>query len=99
MSPLITTISRSYPWMKTPLIVSAPMRVTSGPTLAVAVSRAGGLGFIGPGVKTQDISSDLQTASSLIESLSASQSQPSALQNQPILPVGIGFQLWSDDLE
>lgn len=85
--------------MRTPLIVSAPMRVMSGPTLAVAVSRAGGLGFIGPGVKTQDISSDLQTASSLIESLSASQSQPSTLQNPPILPVGIGFQLWSDDLE
>ncbi|EAW19322.1 nitronate monooxygenase [Aspergillus fischeri NRRL 181] len=99
MSQLITTISRSYPWMKTPFIVSAPMRVMSGPTLAVAVSRAGGLGFIGPGVKTQDISSDLQKASSLIKSLPVSQSQPSTLQNQPVLPVGVGFQLWSDDLE
>jgi nitronate monooxygenase len=99
MSHLITTISRSYPWMKTPFIVSAPMRVMSGPTLAVAVSRAGGLGFIGPGVKTQDISSDLEEASSLIKKLSTPQSQPSVLQNQPVLPVGIGFQLWSDDIE
>jgi nitronate monooxygenase len=99
MSHLITTISRSYPWMKTPFIVSAPMRVMSGPTLAVAVSRAGGLGFIGPGVKTQGISSDLEEASTLIKKLSTPQSQPSVLQNQPVLPVGIGFQLWSDDIE
>ncbi|GIC85879.1 nitronate monooxygenase [Aspergillus udagawae] len=99
MSHLITTISRSYPWMKTPLIVSAPMRVLAGPTLAVAVSRAGGLGFIGPGVKTQDIGADLEEASILIKNLSASQVQPSVLQSQPNIPVGVGFQLWSDDVE
>ncbi|RHZ73694.1 hypothetical protein CDV55_107192 [Aspergillus turcosus] len=99
MSHLVTTISRSYPWMKTPFIVSAPMRVMAGPTLAIAVSRAGGLGFIGPGIKTQDICADLEEALVLIKKLSASQSQPSVLQSQPTLPVGVGFQLWSDDVE
>ncbi|GIJ89430.1 hypothetical protein Asppvi_008370 [Aspergillus pseudoviridinutans] len=99
MSQLVTTISRSYPWMKTPLIVSAPMRVVAGPTLAVAVSRAGGLGFIGPGVKTQDIAADLEEALTLIKQTSASQAQPSVLQSQPVLPVGVGFQLWSDDVD
>ncbi|KAK9322002.1 hypothetical protein V1517DRAFT_353302 [Lipomyces orientalis] len=37
-------LSLLYPWISTPLIVSAPMRVMSGPALAVAISRAGGLG-------------------------------------------------------
>jgi nitronate monooxygenase len=76
------------------------MRVMSGPTLAVAVSGAGGLGFIGPGVKTQDTLTDLREASSLIcksDLLSAAfSSLPAA--DRP-LPIGIGFQLWNDDVE
>ncbi|KXG47019.1 Aldolase-type TIM barrel [Penicillium griseofulvum] len=62
------------------------MKVMSGPALAVAVSRAGGLGFIGPGAKTQDTYDDLEKASSLIR------------QEAGTLPVGIGYQLWADDI-
>jgi nitronate monooxygenase len=73
------------------------MRVMSGPSLAVAVSRAGGLGFIGPGVKTQNMQSDLEEASTLINRARASSAALSA--KNPLLPVGVGFQLWGDDIE
>lgn len=75
------------------------MRVMSGPALAVAVSRAGGLGFIGPGVKTQDIIADLEEASMLINKSRISSSVFNALPSTScILPVGVGFQLWGDDV-
>jgi len=78
------------------MIIGAPMRVMSGPALAVAVSRAGGLGFIGPGTKTQDMLADLKKASSLIEKENMLRA---ATISSPTLPVGVGFQLWSDDIE
>ncbi|KAJ5514263.1 Aldolase-type TIM barrel [Penicillium fimorum] len=82
-----------YPWVSSPFVVSAPMKVMSGPALAVAVSRAGGLGFIGPGAKTQDTSDDLEKASSLIRQGPSTVPTPSST-----LPVGIGYQLWADDI-
>lgn len=69
------------------------MKVMSGPALAVAVSRAGGLGFIGPGAKTQDTSDDLEKASSLIRE-GVSKLPPT----NSVLPVGVGYQLWADDI-
>jgi nitronate monooxygenase len=69
------------------------MKVMSGPALAVAVSRAGGLGFIGPGAKTQDTSDDLEKASSLIR-----QEANKLPTLNSTLPVGIGYQLWADDI-
>ncbi|CAI7598516.1 unnamed protein product [Penicillium glandicola] len=65
----------------------------SGPALAVAVSRAGGLGFIGPGAKTQDTSDDLEKASLLIR-----QEASTIPTFSSSLPVGIGYQLWADDI-
>lgn len=89
-----------YPWVSFPLIVSAPMRVMSGAALAVAVSRAGGLGFIGPRVKTQDMSGDLEEASALINKARTSSSPPAAFHSQDsLLPIGVGYQLWGDDLD
>ncbi|KAI9738047.1 MAG: hypothetical protein M1818_005475 [Claussenomyces sp. TS43310] len=88
-----------YPWASCPFIVSAPMRVMAGPALAVAVSRAGGLGFIGPGIKTQDMIVDLEEASTLINKARASSSGSNVLPStDSLLPVGIGFQLWADDV-
>ncbi|KAJ5818771.1 hypothetical protein N7474_004362 [Penicillium riverlandense] len=72
------------------------MRVMSGPVLATAVSRAGGLGFIGPGVRTQDTAADLAEASTLLQKAPVSSTLSSG---HPLLPVGVGFQLWSDDLD
>ncbi|KAJ5834879.1 Aldolase-type TIM barrel [Penicillium robsamsonii] len=82
-----------YPWVSSPFVVSAPMKVMSGPALAVAVSRSGGLGFIGPGAKTQDTSDDLEKASSLIRQGASTIPTPGST-----LPVGIGYQLWADDI-
>ncbi|KAJ5384671.1 Aldolase-type TIM barrel [Penicillium concentricum] len=82
-----------YPWVSSPFVVSAPMKVMSGPALAVAVSRAGGLGFIGPGAKTQDTSDDLEKASSLIRQGASTVPTPGST-----LPIGIGYQLWADDI-
>jgi nitronate monooxygenase len=82
-----------YPWVSSPFVVSAPMKVMSGPALAVAVSRAGGLGFIGPGAKTQDMNDDLEKASALIQGAANS-----IRTTNSALPVGVGYQLWADDL-
>ncbi|KAI1412134.1 inosine monophosphate dehydrogenase [Hypoxylon sp. FL1857] len=89
-----------YPWASFPFIVGAPMRVMSGPALAVAVSRAGGLGFIGPGVKTQDVAGDLEEATKLISKARISSSLSKAFHStDSLLPVGIGFQVWADDVD
>ncbi|OJZ80523.1 hypothetical protein ASPFODRAFT_147780 [Aspergillus luchuensis CBS 106.47] len=88
---LAPTLCRLYPWTTSPLIVSAPMRVMSGPALAVAVSRAGGLGFVNNAI--QNVAADLEQASSLISS-STLKTVPS-----PHLPIGVGFLLWADDLD
>ncbi|KAL3476581.1 inosine monophosphate dehydrogenase [Aspergillus californicus] len=88
----------AYPWVSAPFIVSAPMRVMSGPALAVAVSRAGGLGFIGPNIHTQDVVADLKEATRLLE-LNKSTTGSRALLPGPLLPIGVGFQLWADNLE
>ena len=87
-----------YPWITHPLLVSAPMPVMSGPALAVAVSRAGGLGFIGPGAKTQDTTDDLKTAASLIQEARSTFGTTSPTPESP-LPVGVGYQLWADDID
>lgn len=91
-----------YPWVSRPFIASAPMRVMSGPALAVAVSRAGGLGFIGPAASAKDVTVNLEEASALVNKVRTSPS-PSASNSvfppaNSCLPVGVGFQLWADDL-
>ena len=88
-----------YPWASCPFIVSAPMRVMSGPALAVAVSHAGGLGFLGPGAKTKDMIVDLEEASIVVKKARISSSVFNAsLSTHSVLPVGVGFQLWADDI-
>jgi nitronate monooxygenase len=89
-----------YSWATSPFIVSAPMRVMSGPALALAVSQAGGLGFIGPGAKTQDTEVDLEQASKLVQQTRASSSTFNKFSpTNSVLPVGIGYQLWGDDID
>ncbi|KAK4118077.1 inosine monophosphate dehydrogenase [Parathielavia appendiculata] len=86
-------LAAAYPWTTAPLIVGAPMRVMSGPALAVAVSRAGGFGFIGPSEKPESTAADLETAKGLIASSGIPQPTGSAL------PVGVGYQIWNGDLD
>ncbi|KAK4233671.1 hypothetical protein C8A03DRAFT_47836 [Achaetomium macrosporum] len=86
-------LAAAYPWTKAPLIVGAPMRVMSGPELAVAVSRAGGFGFIGPGETPEVTAADLETAKGLVEASGIPQSGSAST-----LPIGVGFQLWNGNL-
>jgi nitronate monooxygenase len=86
-------LTASYPWTKSPVVVGAPMRSFAGPALAVAISRAGGLGFIGPGPKTENTLQDLETATELLEKPSFDSPKRGAT-----LPVGVGFIVWLADL-
>jgi nitronate monooxygenase len=95
-------LAESYPWTTTPLIISAPMRVMSGPQLAVAVTLAGGIGFIGPGLKPEDTAADLAAAKSLLTTTTTTTGTtphlPQALTQHNLLPLGVGYQLWNGDL-
>ncbi|KAN0106063.1 inosine monophosphate dehydrogenase [Hyaloscypha variabilis] len=91
----ITRLISHYPWTTSPLIIGAPMKVIAGPKLAVAVSSAGGLGFIGPGASPSDLSPSLQEASNLI---SSSPSLSKIAKEEGLLPIGVGFQTWAGDL-
>lgn len=87
----------AFPWASSPLIVSAPMRVMSGPDVAVSVSSAGGLGFIGPSIKPADMFPDLEKAESLL-SASPIQHHEKGDKGSALLPIGVGFQTWNGDL-
>jgi len=94
-SRTIARLLSAYPWTTTPFIVGAPMKAIAGPRLAVAVSSAGGIGFLGPGAKPEDLGPALQEATSLI---SSSPSLSKSAKEQGTLPIGIGFQTWAGDL-
>ncbi|KAK5651259.1 hypothetical protein OQA88_12667 [Cercophora sp. LCS_1] len=82
------TLIPKYPWALSPLIIAAPMRLITGPHLALSVARAGGIGFVGPGQTL----ADLKTATSLhFES-------PLPSYTSPKLPLGVAFQMHADSL-
>ena len=98
MMNLAQHLASRLPWTTRPLIVAAPMRVLAGPELAVAVSAAGGLGFIGPNTQTQKMRPDLDRASKLVHNQKERFAADSKLtRTTSTLPVGVGFQLWADD--
>ncbi|KAF4465018.1 2-nitropropane dioxygenase precursor [Fusarium albosuccineum] len=104
MSPVQAALKSSrarlaevFPWVTAPFIVGAPMRVMSGPDLALAVSKAGGLGFIGPGAKPEDTAKDLTAVRELLNKASP-KTLPPKFPSQDVLPVGVGFQLWNGDI-
>ncbi|KAH7324572.1 hypothetical protein B0I35DRAFT_424485 [Stachybotrys elegans] len=90
----LQSLTQFYTWARAPFIVSAPMRVLSGAHLAVAVSRAGGLGFIGPGADPKDTMTELDKARDLLDKDPLK--TPTALD---LLPVGVGFQTWNGNLD
>lgn len=87
-----------YRWMQPPYIIGAPMRVLSGPELAVEISAAGGLGFIGPPLKMASLQTDLGKASELIAGSKLLSAHIGAADNST-LPIGIGYQTWNSDLK
>ncbi|KAF1358109.1 inosine monophosphate dehydrogenase [Lizonia empirigonia] len=85
-------LKAEYPWIQTPLVVGAPMRRIALAELAVGVSRAGGLGFIGAGTSTTSLTTHLLAATSL---LAQSAPLPSA---HSTLPIGVGVINWGAEL-
>ncbi|KAI9664920.1 MAG: hypothetical protein M1821_006368 [Bathelium mastoideum] len=86
-------LQKDYPWTQTPLIIGAPMRLISLAHLAVEVSRAGGLGFIGAGTHPDLLPSLLHTARSLLAADPIPSSKP-----YDVLPIGIGVITWGASL-
>ncbi|KAI9818213.1 MAG: hypothetical protein M1827_000838 [Pycnora praestabilis] len=93
-------LQQSYPWTTTPLICCAPMRLIALAPLATAVSRAGGLGFIGAGSDCSTLEQDLAEAASLLRRSPPSTSSISTASNeQGPLPIGVGFINWGANLD
>lgn len=80
-----------FSWTKAPLIVGAPMRILSGPKLAVKISEAGGLGFIGPGAEPEHLEGSLREVKELLKASPLPKGKP--------LPIGVGIQTWAGDLK
>jgi len=97
----IQRLKAAYPFLQTPIIVSAPMRVFASPELAVATSRAGGLGFIGPGVRPTDLAPKLEKAQELLKQTPVAHASEATQQSSTTtpLPIGVGFQLFDGDLD
>ncbi|GFF93021.1 oxidoreductase, 2-nitropropane dioxygenase family, putative [Aspergillus udagawae] len=92
-------ISDDYPWTASPLIVSAPMAKVAMPKLAVAVSKAGGLGFIAAGYHSDHLEDLLEEAEDLLQEGEADAPAGSETGSSKFLPVGVGFITWSASLE
>ncbi|KAF2842802.1 inosine monophosphate dehydrogenase [Patellaria atrata CBS 101060] len=87
LTPEPPNLQTDYPWIRQPLIVGAPMRLIAAAPLAVEISKAGGIGFIGGGTDLSTLSSHLTHASTLLSSLSP----PLPVPSPAILPIGIGI--------
>ncbi len=92
----MSSLQRDYPWTSYPLIAAAPMRLICLAPLAVEVSKAGGLGFIGAGNDLGTLDQDLEQAASLIRD---DQKLGCIHKETVILPVGFGVLNWGADLD
>ncbi|CAI4212818.1 unnamed protein product [Parascedosporium putredinis] len=91
-------LAAALPWTAKPLIALAPMRPSSGPHLAVAVSRAGGIGFMNFNGKPEGLTEDFETAKrSLAESSDGDTKAFADFAAGDLLPIGVGFIVWCDD--
>ena len=72
-----------YPWIKLPAICNGPMRLIALSKLAVEISKAGGIGFIGSGNDQSNLETLLEDSRELLQSSSL----PSA---KDALPIGVG---------
>ncbi|KAI1453957.1 inosine monophosphate dehydrogenase [Annulohypoxylon moriforme] len=57
-----SNLRADYPWVSNPIIINAPMEASAGDELAVAVSKAGGIGMIGSAVNMADLEAKLERA-------------------------------------
>ncbi|KAI4730724.1 inosine monophosphate dehydrogenase [Aureobasidium sp. EXF-10728] len=85
-------LSKNYPWVCSPPIISAPMSGFAGPALAHAVSKAGGIGFLGGLPDPKALRTALQDVTELVTKTATP--QPGAT-----LPIGLGVLLFAQKLE
>ncbi|KAK4696614.1 hypothetical protein P7C71_g1330, partial [Lecanoromycetidae sp. Uapishka_2] len=69
------------------------MRLIALAPLAVAVSKAGGIGFLAAGTDVEDLKSELQKAKHLLRKVSFKGVDPD------VLPIGVGFINWGVSLD
>ncbi|KAH7072949.1 2-nitropropane dioxygenase [Paraphoma chrysanthemicola] len=91
-SSSLVTLQQDYPWIHTPLVIGAPMRLIALADMAVEISKAGGLGFIGAGTDVSDLQTHLDKAVTLL-------SATSLPTTDGVLPIGVGFINWGADLQ
>ncbi|RDW93240.1 nitronate monooxygenase [Aspergillus mulundensis] len=91
-----SALQAAYPWTKAPLLASAPMLNIATAPLAVAVSAAGGLGFLAGGFDISSMEGNLEEAVQLIKGSNSTIREVYATSN--ILPIGVGFLNWGADL-
>lgn len=80
-------------WTRDPLVVNGPMRLIALAPLAVAVSQAGGIGFLAAGTDVKDLKTELQRAHDLL------QEGPIDGVDSDVLPIGVGFINWGINLD
>jgi nitronate monooxygenase len=86
------SLTKDYPWITSPPIISAPMSGFAGPCLAHAVYKAGGIGFLGGLPSTPALRTSLQDVTELVTGSRIP--TPNA-----ILPIGLGALLFAQKLE
>lgn len=88
-------LTKLYPWLSTPAIISAPMLGAATPALAASVTKAGGLGFIAGGTRPDVLKETLQQTANITHTInSRSHREP----KNDVQPIGVGFQLFNTPL-
>jgi nitronate monooxygenase len=86
-------LTKLYPWLSTPAIISAPMLGAATPDLAVNVTKAGGMGFIAGGTRPEALKETLHQTANLTKTITSQ-----ARENHNTQPIGVGFQLFNTPL-
>lgn len=89
----MSSLQEHYPWASQPLIANAAMGGFAGPALALAVSLAGGIGFIGAVKDMVKLDQQLISAKSLLGNDKLKVADPSTL------PMGVGFLLFAASID
>jgi nitronate monooxygenase len=84
---------KTLPWVQSPLIANAPMSGAALSELAIAVSRAGGLGQIGFLDDRHQLSNELHVARDKLQDLMAT------LPDPQVLPIGVGVIVFGSPME
>lgn len=89
--PSVSSLNDDYPWIQTPLIVSAPMGGFATAPLATAVSMNGGIGFIGSVVDMAALDKELDAARRTLVDAGMMRRISFGEDQAETMPLGVGF--------